>query len=333
MMSFGSGFKVNSVVLKKGDKAHHTVQERNAVVVGGATQFGQDTAALMAQLGYHTLMDAPPAEGVTRDAPLPERLTVLPLDVTDDAAIKDFAARVWEETFGVDVVVLPAGMALDFATVAWGDPKAITTLVNRHLTGAMRVANALLPLMRHNGRVVLVNATSGQIPLSGNADPTTARRAIRRFASALEDELARLGRRVAVQILDPTSGISPMVDGVPHSGRTLRDPVARQVVLRELELILKGHPHALWLSRRDRAAAGLYQWTPQRLKPVVASLLGSARGAPARALKAARKATRKAKETVVGRIRRRRASSRPAAPRAELHLDPDDTPPGDPFSS
>ena len=56
MMSFVSGFKVNSMILRKGTKRVYDSVRKYAVVIGGTSGIGLDAAKKLSAEGYHTFI-------------------------------------------------------------------------------------------------------------------------------------------------------------------------------------------------------------------------------------------------------------------------------------
>lgn len=273
VMSFGSGFKVNSLVLVKGPKRHHAAVERNAVVVGGTSGIGADTAARLSAEGYRIWAGSRrvQADGSGDFQRLPG-VRYLPLDVTDEDSLQAFSDAVWQQTFGVDVVVISSGVAGMPAAVGRADPEQWQQIVDTNLTGAMRVVNALLPRVRSGGRLVLVNSMLGRIPLMGSAAYCAAKAGLHHFARSLELELRRDGRKVTVHSVFPAYVETPMLDEIKEDkkARPLLKPVQVKEVTDQIDALLNGHPvREAFVGPRDRAIDAVSRYLPGAYRAII----------------------------------------------------------------
>jgi predicted naringenin-chalcone synthase/NAD(P)-dependent dehydrogenase (short-subunit alcohol dehydrogenase family) len=273
MMSFGSGFKVNSMLLKKGKKKLYEKAERFAVVVGGTSGIGLESARTLTRQGYHTFIGSRRVSGPEGGYEKLDNATYLPLDVTNPESVDAFVDEVWRRSYGVDVVVVSSGIAAAGQLLGRQDASQIVRCVNTNLTGAMLVVNQLIPKMRVNGQVVLLNSILGQIPLMGSAVYCATKAGLKHFAESVEVELARAGRGVRITNLYPAYVKTPMLEEVQSGGRTFLAPIPAEKVVHALSRSLEGRPPAKgFVLTRDRLIAALYWWLPGTFKKLVASM-------------------------------------------------------------
>lgn len=269
MMSFGSGFKVNTVLLRKGGKRHPAPVEKNAVVVGGTSGIGEAAVKRLCERGYRVVAGSrrvgTPGATFTPQA----GVTYLPLDITDEGSTRAFAEEVWSRFFGIDLLVLSSGVASASQPVGRAEAGDWERVVNTNLTGVMRAANALVPQVRTRGRVVLLNSILGRIPLMGNAAYCASKAGLRHFAESMELELRRAGRRVTVHSLFPAYVQTPMLDQVKDSGKPLLRPVSTGRVMTALDAVLDGRCSTGFVLLRDRTIATLYEHFPEFYKRVL----------------------------------------------------------------
>lgn len=132
--------------------------QKLAVVTGGNRGIGlqvcQDLAArgVRVILGSRRLADGRAAASTLVSAGLP--VEVCALDVTDEVTLDALAIYVRATYGGLDILVNNAGIAMDGF-----DAEVARRTIDVNFTGALRVTDRLLPLVRAGGRIV--NVTSG----------------------------------------------------------------------------------------------------------------------------------------------------------------------------
>jgi len=127
-------------------------ETRIAVVTGANRGIGAAIAADLRRNGLRVVATSrEPREGFE------------PLDVTRAEAIDAFAAALQSrEPGGIDAIVNNAGTSLD----GFNADVARRTL-DANFFGAMRVTDALLPLLRPGGRIVMVSSAMGELSSVG----------------------------------------------------------------------------------------------------------------------------------------------------------------------
>jgi NAD(P)-dependent dehydrogenase (short-subunit alcohol dehydrogenase family) len=144
-----------------------------AVVTGAGRGIGFETARQLAKRGMKVVLAArDPEKGRAAAATLRgEDLDVddARLDVTSDESVREFARHV-DKTYGrVDVLVNNAGIMIDGKTagansVTRTDVETLRKTMETNVYGALRVTQALLPLMpRSDARIVNVSSGMGQL--------------------------------------------------------------------------------------------------------------------------------------------------------------------------
>ncbi|UWE07812.1 SDR family NAD(P)-dependent oxidoreductase [Actinacidiphila bryophytorum] len=131
-----------------------------------------------------------------------DRLAVVPLDVTDDAAARA-AVRTAVDRFGrLDVLVNNAGYA-NVGAVEDVDFDDFRTQVDTNLFGVVRLTQAALPVMREqrSGHIVQVSSVGGRMATPGLSAYQSAKWAVGGFSSVLAREVGPLG--IKVTVLEP----------------------------------------------------------------------------------------------------------------------------------
>ncbi len=132
----------------------------------------------------------------------PERLAVVPLDVTDDEQVRsaiDTAIQRWGR---LDVLVNNAGYA-NMAAVEDVDVDDFRAQVETNFFGVVRLTQAVLPIMRRQraGHIVQISSVGGRLARPGLAAYQSAKWAVTGYSGVLAQEVAPLG--IKVTVLEP----------------------------------------------------------------------------------------------------------------------------------
>ncbi|MGV9342748.1 SDR family NAD(P)-dependent oxidoreductase [Streptomyces sp. NPDC003688] len=176
---------------------------RIAVVTGASSGIGAATARGLAEAGYRVVLTARRKDRIEAIA---EEInaaggaaTAYPLDVTDRAAVDEFASAF--RTIGV--LVNNAGGALGADPVATGDPEHWRTMYETNVIGTLNVTQALLPKLEASGDgvVVVVSSTAGLGTYEGGAGYVAAKHGEHVLAETLRLEI--VGKPVRVVEIAP----------------------------------------------------------------------------------------------------------------------------------
>lgn len=168
-------------------------------VVGGSEGIGREVALGLARLGADVTASA---RGVDRldalAAEVPGRLTALPLDVADRAAV-EAAAKSLGEVHGL---VYLAGLYWPMRAQDWDTDRALA-MADVNFAGALRCLGAVLPAMiaKNAGHVVLMGSLSGVRGLPRSVGYGASKAAVIGLAQSLRADLWRTG--VQVQVVNP----------------------------------------------------------------------------------------------------------------------------------
>ncbi|OBI75772.1 SDR family oxidoreductase [Mycobacterium asiaticum] len=129
--------------------------QRVAVVTGASSGIGEATAEVLAAQGFHVYVGARRSERLRR---LAQRIdaTALPLDVTSQDSVRDFAGAVER----VDVLVNNAGGAKGLASVAEASLDDWRWMWETNVVGTLSITKALLPKLIDSGDGLIVTVTS-----------------------------------------------------------------------------------------------------------------------------------------------------------------------------
>ena len=172
------------------------------LITGTSKGIGYHAALLLARAGHQVVatMRNPGAsdlEKVANEARLP--VTVLELDVDDDASVADVFAKVGDS---IDVLVNNAGI---YSINAAEDEslEQYRRVMETNYFGAVRCTKQVLPAMRTRGSGCIINVTSiaGRIAHFASSAYAASKFALEAFTESLAQELNGYGIKVA--LVDP----------------------------------------------------------------------------------------------------------------------------------
>ena len=199
------------------------------LVTGTSKGIGYDTALLLARAGYEVIatMRNPGVsdlEKVAIEAKLP--ITVIPLDVDDDASVAKVFAEVGAS---VDVLVNNAGI---YSINAVEDESLDQSrrVMETNYFGAVRCVKGILPAMRKRGSGCIINITSvaGRIAFSAGSAYAASKFALEAFTESLAQEVTGLGIKGA--LVEPGIIDTPMATtGLPQYDADTIYPHGRRI--------------------------------------------------------------------------------------------------------
>jgi len=174
-----------------------TVNKRLAVVTGGNKGIGYEICLQLARKGLRVVLTSrDPEKGREARKKLEkEGLDVLQhqLDVTDQASVAAIARYIESEFGRVDVLVNNAGILIDSRSTSVLREKEETFRITleTNFFGALRMCQALVPLMQKNHYGRVVNLSSGLGQLNDMGDGTPAYRVSKTALNALTRMVAK----------------------------------------------------------------------------------------------------------------------------------------------
>ncbi len=179
-----------------------------ALITGGNRGLGRETARQLAAQGYYVLLGARDlAAGRAIAAGLEGSVEAIELDVTSEAHTERLPGVV-ERLGRLDALVNNAGItgrASYGTSILELDLADLAHVMDVNVAGAVRVASAVVPLMRERGRGAIVNVSSGMGQLSdmGKGAPAyrLSKTALNAFTRVLSQELA--GTQIKVNAVCP----------------------------------------------------------------------------------------------------------------------------------
>jgi NAD(P)-dependent dehydrogenase (short-subunit alcohol dehydrogenase family) len=147
-----------------------TPTHQTALVTGGNKGIGFETARQLAQQGYTVWLGARDQDrgvAAVNELAADGDVRFVSLDVTDDQSVSAAVAHIDDESGALDVLINNAGIAIGEGDGAPSTvrPATIQSDLDVNFFGALRVAQAFLPLVRRapQGRIVNVSSTVGSL--------------------------------------------------------------------------------------------------------------------------------------------------------------------------
>lgn len=170
------------------------VNGRVVLITGASSGIGRACAEHLAHAGHRVF-------GTSRrdDAPGPDGVGMVRMDVDDDASVAAAVAEVVRRAGRLDAVVNNAGFALAGAAEETS-PEEVRAILETNLLGAWRVCRAVLPTLRaqRSGIIVNISSLGGIIGIPFQSAYSAAKFALEGFSEALSMEVKRFGVRVVL---------------------------------------------------------------------------------------------------------------------------------------
>ncbi|AKJ96559.1 MULTISPECIES: SDR family oxidoreductase [Pseudomonas] len=181
---------------------------KTALITGGNSGIGLATAQKLLEQGARVAITGRDAEKLeqARRALGPGVITVV-ADVRSREQLRQMAATVEQAFGGLDIFFANAG-------VAFGTPLSSTTeerydeLMDINVKGVFFSVQAVEPIMRPGGAIILSTSWLNQVGAPGRALLSASKAAVRSFARTLSAEL--LERRIRVNAVSPGAIETPI---------------------------------------------------------------------------------------------------------------------------
>lgn len=177
---------------------------KTAVVTGGGRGIGRAIAVALAEPGSRiaiasrsrTELEDTAAAVCARGA----EAVVLPMDVTDEAAVAARFTELRQESDGIDILVNNAGIGGGLP-IHLTDTASWRRVLDTNVFGAFLVSRQAAPLLRAGGRVINISSVLGRFGVPGYTAYCASKHAIIGFTRALALELA--DRSITVNAICP----------------------------------------------------------------------------------------------------------------------------------
>lgn len=170
---------------------------QTVLVTGASSGIGAATARLFQSRSFNVF-------GTSRSAnpASPSEFTMLALDVTSDASVRDCIDRILSETGRIDVLVNNAGYTLNGAAEETSIAEAKDQF-ETNFFGAVRTVNAVLSQMRQAraGRIINIGSLVGLLAVPYGAFYCATKFALEAYSESLWYELKPFG--IGVSLIEP----------------------------------------------------------------------------------------------------------------------------------
>ncbi|WP_316237058.1 SDR family NAD(P)-dependent oxidoreductase [Bradyrhizobium sp. SZCCHNR1015] len=217
-----------------------------AAVTGAASGIGRALAQELAARGCDlALADRDEAGLASLAAELTasgRKVTTHRLDVSDVAAVTQFAEDATRAHPGLNIVVNNAGVAL-FGSFAEIDQAEMDWLFNINFWGVVHGTRAFLPHLsrRREAHVVNLSSIFGIIAPPGQSAYAAAKFAVRGFSESLRHELTAAGSLVRLSVVHP-GGIATAIARNARAGHGMTDNARRVQAIERFERLARTSP-------------------------------------------------------------------------------------------
>jgi NAD(P)-dependent dehydrogenase (short-subunit alcohol dehydrogenase family) len=174
---------------------------KTVLITGTSSGYGKAMAQLFLDRGWNVIatMRRPDASVFGQH---PDRLKVLPLDVTDEDSIENAIAAGLAAFGGIDVLVNNAGIGMASIVEATPD-STVREIFETNTFAVFAMCRAIIPQMRRQGRGIIVNVTSSAAiaPMPLVAIYAGSKYAVEGFTESLSYELEPFG--IKARLVEP----------------------------------------------------------------------------------------------------------------------------------
>ena len=158
-----------------------------AVVTGGTSGIGRETALYLTQNGCTVYELSRRAEGV-------EGLRHISTDVTDEESVRRAVEQILQEAGRIDILVNNAGFGISGA-VEFTDTEEAKRQFDVNFFGMVRMNRAVIAVMRKQGggRIVNLSSVAAPVPIPFQTYYAASKAAINSYTMALANELRPFG--------------------------------------------------------------------------------------------------------------------------------------------
>jgi NAD(P)-dependent dehydrogenase (short-subunit alcohol dehydrogenase family) len=198
-----------------------TLNGRAAVITGGGSGIGRETALVLAEKGADVVVVSNVPDQVEQVAAevraLGRKGIARAIDVTDVAAVNALAAEVTKTLGKTDILVTCAGVMGARKLLTKTTPDEWRRTIEVNLNATFYCIQAFLPQMlaRNSGRIITLSSASGKLPAALNSDYAASKHGVVGLTKALALELGILDKNgITANTLCPGPIDTPMMDAI-----------------------------------------------------------------------------------------------------------------------
>jgi len=246
------------------------LRDKTVIVTGASSGIGRETAIAFAHAGANLVLasrnEAALSEVAAVVAPIVRRVSVIPTDVTQRAAVEAMVEQTVKELGSIDILVNNAGVGLN-ALLAEGSMTNIRRLFEVNVFGALHCIQAVVPHMKRQGggQIINVSSVAGKIATPRNGAYAATKFALTAISDALRLELADCGITVIAVfpgITDTAFGENVLKEvDVPPVPGIVRGVSARRVA-NAIVRAARWEKREVYVTVTDRMAVGLKNVSP-----------------------------------------------------------------------
>lgn len=211
-----------------------SLENKVAVVTGGASGIGFATAEALAQLGAIVCIGDKAKENGEKAAKeitaKGKKAEFQYLDLTKKESVAEFATNTLARHGHVDILINCAGWSKNMPFVETNDD-LLEQVLALNLSGPMRLSKAFLPKMieRNFGRIVNISSDAGRVGSLGETIYASAKAGLLGFTKSLAREGARYN--VLVNCVCPGPTDTPLLAETPEK---IRDGLAKVIPMKRI---------------------------------------------------------------------------------------------------
>lgn len=254
------------------------LSDRVVIITGASAGIGAATARAFAAVGARVVLAARSAAPLEQlAATLAGRPIVAPTDVRDAAACRALIERAVAEAGRVDILVNNAGVGLA-GPVAEVQPDDVRAAFEVDLLGPLHLIQAAVPIMRRQGRGLIINVSSvlAAQPLPYLGGYAGAKAALERMSEALRMELQ--GSGIGVTVVRPgttqTQFNQRRLGGGSEQRRLAPRGVPPEAVARCIVRAARREPRLAYVRHADRLALLAAALVPAVVERALARAIG-----------------------------------------------------------
>ncbi|MXN45705.1 SDR family oxidoreductase [Shinella kummerowiae] len=202
-----------------------TVEGKTALVTGGSSGIGLATARLLRENGARVAITGRTAERLdAARSELGGDVLAIQADVSSLGELATMKTVLERDFAAIDIVFANAGVALG-TPLASADEATYNAIMDTNVKGVFFTVQAMLPLMRDGGSIILNTSWLNQVGAPGRAILSASKAAVRSFARTMSAEL--IDRKIRVNAVSPGSIETPIHRGTNQTEEEFRAYAAR----------------------------------------------------------------------------------------------------------